>query len=1044
MKQITSVILLALLTGAAPAGYALSGAAATVPTQPTIKEGTIERVSFDEGASYQYIYCSMQDSRGFMWFGTMVGLIRYDGLSNTIYRHDPSDSTSLPNDDIISLSEDDSSNVWIGTFGGGLIRFDRASGTFRRVNGPPGDTLAESRSIVWDVLQDRSGAIWLATAQGGLVRYEPGTGVFRHFHHDTASAGSLPSNVVLSLEETEDGAIWAGTGGGLARLAPGEETFTVFHPGGEAPIRALHQDREGRLWVGTQGDGLFRYDGGGTFTSFRSDPKDPGTLSSNFINCIRDDGRGVLWIGAAGGLNKFLPAEGRFGRFLTSHTDEHTLPGNNIITLCPDRSGVLWVGAYLGGLAKVLPWTGFEAVRGGEGIALETDLRDVTAFLPTGPSSVMVGTSAGLMEYDHGAGTLREHPYSAYLTGPPRRKVVTALLRDRRGRVWIGTLRGLLRVDGGSGGVRVFERASGATPGLSGDAVTSLLEDGNGEVWVGTQTGLSRYAGDSEGFTVFRPRLGRRSIANEYILSLFEDREGNLWVGTYGGINRLDPARDSVSLFRSDPTDPSSVSNNYCFAVTEDSAGALWLGTGGGLNRFIPESGKFEHFTERDGLPNAVICGILEAPAGTLWLSTHRGLSRFDRRSGEFRNFDLLDGLQSNMFTPGASIGTASGLLLFGGNRGFNAFSPGTIARRDYRPQVVITAVDAGQGPPGAPVSPEVRDAITLPYTENSFEVRAAAMDFARPEKISYAFRLEGYDPGWVSAGRSNHIRYTGVGPGEYVLRVISTNSDGVWNEAGASVPIVITPPYWMTWWFLGLSVSGIVAVALTAHRKWVRMKLRRVVEIEEIRESERKQIRKRAADDFHDEFGHKLTKISLLGQVVKRNLTTSPEESAGALEKIIATSAELSMGMRDFLWTLNPDRDSAYDVAVRLKDFGDDLFNSAGIGFQVDELSPSLEELKLNVEWRRHLILMFKEGMNNIVKHAMPGKVSLHVERTNGSLDIVLSDDGRGFDQGSVRAGQGLASMRHRAEKLRGTLVLETASGGGTTVRFHGDLPTT
>jgi signal transduction histidine kinase len=334
------------------------------------------------------------------------------------------------------------------------------------------------------------------------------------------------------------------------------------------------------------------------------------------------------------------------------------------------------------------------------------------------------------------------------------------------------------------------------------------------------------------------------------------------------------------------------------------------------------------------------------------------------------------------------------------------------------------------------------RTSITLSYRENYFALAYAALDYTEPSKNQYQFMLEGLEDHWTMAGNNRFARYMNLSPGEYVFKVKGSNSAGVWNDDVCALRIVIEPPFWRTWWFYILSAGSVCAAAVGAYKLRVRQKLRRQSELERVREAENIRVRKRAADDFHDEFGHKLTKISLLSQVIRRALNGSAPDLAVQLDKVIQTSEELSMGMRDFLWTLNPEKDSVHDAVIRLKDFGDELFNSCGVGFEVVGLSDDLVRVPLSIEWRRHVTLLFKEAMHNAAKHAGCRAVCLAVTAQSGTLEIRLTDDGEGFDPARPSDGQGLASMAHRAAKLGGALRVESAPGKGTSVIFAGALP--
>ena len=476
---------------------------------------------------------------------------------------------------------------------------------------------------------------------------------------------------------------------------------------------------------------------------------------------------------------------------------------------------------------------------------------------------------------------------------------------------------------------------------------------------------------------------------------------------------------------------------------------------------FLPVNTNTRSTAERDGLANNMIYGILEDPRGHLWLSTNKGLSRFDPASLTFKNYDVYDGLQANEFNAGAYCLSRSGEMFFGGVNGMNSFFPDSIQANTYVPPLAITSFSIFGRPQQRLLSEAVfhKQPIRLSYDQNFISFEFSALDYTNPGKNRYAYKLEGFDENWIDCYDRRFISFTNLAPGEYVFRVKGTNSDGVWNEQGSGVAIIITPPFWKTWWFVSICTALLLLVTYAAHQSWVKSRLKRLLEIEQIRQQENERVRAKAAHDFHDELGHKITKISLFSEILKRSVSQGPPEISDYLTRIGDTAKSLSGGMRDFIWTLNPDKDSLQEVLVRLKDFGDDLFDKTGIDFRVSGITPEMEYIRLSTDWRRHLTLMFKEAMTNALKHAGCNNVTLEVAIPGNRLKITLSDDGKGLpadklnpngrDEGyeqnvlsKASVGNGLNNIRFRARQIGGTVSFRPAEPHGTRITFSGLLP--
>jgi len=324
------------------------------------------------------------------------------------------------------------------------------------------------------------------------------------------------------------------------------------------------------------------------------------------------------------------------------------------------------------------------------------------------------------------------------------------------------------------------------------------------------------------------------SLSTDHVFSIYEDRSGTLWIGTWGGgLNKFDREIEQFTHYRHDSNNPNSLSNDLVRSIYEDRSGTLWIGTqGGGLNKFDREKEQFIHYREKDGLPNDVIYGILEDNNNYIWLSTNKGISKFNPKTEEFRNYDVKDGLQGDEFNGGAYFQSEDGRLFFGGMNGINTFHPDSLRDNEHIPPVVVTdfkifnksvtiqSSGSEEGMPFLPVHISETDEILLSYKESVFSFEFSALHYSVPGKNQYAYMMEGFDEDWVyTDAKRRFATYTNLDAGEYTFKVKASNSDGIWNEKGSKIKIIITPPYWQTWWFRMLSMITIVALVITAHR---------------------------------------------------------------------------------------------------------------------------------------------------------------------------------------------------------------------------------
>ncbi len=815
-----------------------------------------EHISIEQGLSQVTVYCILQDSQGFMWFGTEDGLNRYDGYTFTIYRRDPEDPATLGANTVRALYEDSSGRLWVGT-DGGLDLFDRSAQRFVHYRHDPTDPRSLSHDSVTTLYEDAAGTLWIGT-DGGLNRlvlseaegFDPVAGAFTAYRHDPDDPRSLSGDSVTAIRQDAAGVLWVATYGGLNRFDPATGHVTRYqHDPADAnslasdDVTALWLGRDGTLWVGTLG-GLDALDTQAeVFTHYHHDPADPRTLDSEEVASLLEDSSGALWVGTMSALNEFDPLSGTFARHDNDARDPHSLTPGGAISLCQDAAGVLWIGSDVGGLNKLDPRTRrFVHFRHDPDDPTSLDSNIVWSIGGDSSGAIWVGTASGGLNrlvlseaegLDRATGQFVHYhrdPDDPHSLSSTAALVVTV---DSTDTVWVGTWGGgVNRLDPEQAGRFVHYRHDPAdATSLGDDVVWAIHEDAAGALWFGTfGSGLDRFDRETETFTHYRHAPSDpASLGGDVILTIAHDRAETLWVGTTQGLSRFDPATGTFHNWRNDPADPASLCSNAVSAIYEDTAGRFWIGTDDGLDRFDRATETFTHYTERDGIASDSIAGILEDEAGFLWISSFRGLSRFDPRTGEFKNYDARDGLQSNEFNRAAAFRSASGEMFFGGVNGLTAFYPAEITDNSHVPPIVLTGFRIFNAPVGiggdSPLTRPIDETseMVLSYQDTVFSFEFAALDYSVPERNRYAYVLEGFDRDWIVVDSARRFAsYANLPAGRYTFRVCGSNNDGVWNESGTSIAVTVTPPPWKTWWAYALYAlaAALVVAAVVRYRR--------------------------------------------------------------------------------------------------------------------------------------------------------------------------------------------------------------------------------
>ncbi len=1031
-----------------------------------------EHLTVEQGLSDNGVYSIHQDSKGFLWCGTSNGLNLYDGYGFTVFRYNPADSHSVSTNNIPFIYEDLSGAIWVrGADGRVLNRFEWASGGFTRCL--PGFRISS-------IYEEPDGALWFASRGGGLFRYDRQSAGFIRYH--------LGNDTILSVCRDPDGqgrTLFVGTSHGLERFDKSNGTFSLVESGPDVAVKQLCVDKEGNVWMRARG-GLHEYERGtGKFLHFPFIWENAKNSNVELDRLMYDDGESSLWIATLVGLYRFERSSGRYreyhnDRLSTRMTEEavdaifkdrsgtlwigirggglgrfdrlrdrftfdvhdprnaESLSDNVVNAINEDRSGALWVGTLGGGLNKLdRARKAFYHYTVNPSNVRSLSNGVVTGLVEDKSGSLWIATSNGVNKFDRITGTYTQFLHDPRNPGSLAFNSTWPILEDREGTIWVGTFGGGLdRLDRRRHTFSHFTHAAKDPRSLADNSIVSLCEDREGRLWVGTaQHGLDQFDLHSGNFIHFEHDPDDpNSLSSNWVYVIYEDSRGIIWVGTGGGgLDKLDKRSLKFTHYRHVPEDTLSLSYNSVHSIYEDRKGTLWVGTGAGLNRFESSTGSFKHYTTRDGIESDQIAGILEDDRGNLWLGTGKGVSRFDPETGKLKTYGVSDGVRIYQGWGQSCYRNRSGEMYFGGINGFVRFHPDSIKDNPYVPPILITAFKIFDKLVSLDSAISDKHSVEMSYKENVFSFEFAALNYTSPEKNQYAYRLDGFDNDWIYCRTRRYATYTNLDGGSYIFRVKGSNNDGVWNETGASIQVIITPPFWATWWFrIAFFVVVLLTTGGTIRYVEIQKMKRKIEQLERSQTIERERLR--ISQDMHDEVGANLTKIAIISELALKNAREA-DGMATQLRNISQTAREVVDSIGAIVWAINPKNDRLDNLAGYIREYASDYFEMTPINCRFD-FPEELPDHPLSAEVRRNIFLTMKEAMNNVVKHSGATAVRIYLGLCGRHVEISIEDNGRGFVIDDVsRFGNGLINMRKRVETINGKFDIQSQPEGGTRI---------
>ncbi|MDQ3652904.1 MAG: histidine kinase [Acidobacteriota bacterium] len=971
----------------------------------------------ENGLPQNSVYSILQTRDGYLWFTTLDGLVRFDGVRFTVFYKGA--TKGISSNRFSTLFEDREGTLWIGTEDGGVTM--HRAGTFSSFTTADGLPHNSVRAIRDDV----GGGILILTNDGS-VRYQQG-----RFLPPTPQAGEPKDQFGY---RGRSGALWYVDKQGLHKIKDGNTTTYTVRDGLssldiygiqqgslEGLYGGLYESRDSCLWVAARDATLSRLKDG-VVTVYKAKNGLPE------LKAIWEDRQGVLWLATDAGVVQF--SDGKFANFST----ESNLSSKFCKTFYEDREGTLWVGTLDGGINR-LSRESLTVYSTPEGL-LDSK---VYPIYEDRVGNVWIGSNGpGLHKY-------RDGVFITYTSKDGLlNQLVSALTEDRQGRLWIG----------GFGGLSWFKdgRFTSATREVFGDrkdfasfVIWVIHEDRRGNLWYGTTHGLFKYS--DKGTTGYTTKDG---LASDDVKVILEDREGTLWFGTYGGLTSL--ASDGFTSF----TERDGLASNRVRSLYEDGDGVLWIGTyDGGLSRF--EGKGFTSYTTAEGLFSNGVFQILEDDRNNFWMSSNQGIYRVSRgqlnefAEGKIRRISAVsygkeDGLlnvECNGGRQPAGVKMRDGKLWFPTQDGIAVVNPSAIPFNPQPPPVVIESLILDRE------AIDFNGQVQVAPGKNNLEIHYTGLSFIKPGQVSFKYKLEGLDEDWVDAGTRRTAYYAHLPPGEYAFQVIAANSDGVWNTEGRKLQIVVHPAFWQTWWFLLLEVILVISVVLLIYYRRV-SQLKKQHKAQEAfsrqlidsQESERKRI----AAELHDSLGQNLLIIknrALLG--ARASVAVDHKAAREQFDEITESASQAIDEVREIAYNLRPYHLDRLGLTSTLEALAERVARVSQIAFtaeidRIDNLLP--QEAEIN------LYRIVQECVNNIIKHSGATEAKIVIKKEAENLFVTIQDNGQGgvlmasASAPSPNGGFGLLDIAERVRLLCGTHTIDSIAGQGTIIRARFSLP--
>lgn len=992
-----------------------------------------ERIAKEQGLIPGNVNDIIQDSVGFIWMATENGLARYDGYEFSYYKNEVNDLQSLSYNHAFSLLEDKKGIIWVGTLGGGLNKFDSRTGKFTRYTHDKKNTKSISSDIVFKVFRDSKKRIWVSTLGGGLNLFDPHTRTFKHYKHSEKDSASISSNMVSAIYEDTNKNLWLGTfDGGMNLFDESNNRFIRFKNNPKDINSLSHnqvmdflEDSYGRFWVASFGGGVNLFDRKTKmFYSTKSNPAFSIKPDNQSIRKLFEDEKSI-WVATYSGLFRFDKISFNKSSFYSNPKDESTINDNKVRSIFKDRTGVMWFGTIAGANKFDSMKKKFQIIDFGQNYRSMLDnfssvpynfITEKILWAGPGESKITKSNYRNIKFFGSKNGININRTFNFYT--------------DEKNYIWVGSYNGLHYYNVNKNEVNIVQYKDDGTPSLGNNFVKWFYFDKLNRIWCSTLTG---------GITIYNPQNGEikkyihhepnpKSLSDSRVLAVYEDSNGIYWIATFGGLNVFNEKEGTFKRYVVMPNDSTCISNDRIYAIYESKAGDLWIGTYQGLNKYNREKDNFERYTNKHGLSDNTIYSIQEDKSGNLWIRTNDGISKFDPKKKIFKNYNAKDGLPGMELNGNVYFQNDDGKMFLGYSNGLIAFYPEEVIDNPFKPKIALTKLtvldqEIKFGESQALSKPlNESEKIVLSYKDKVIGIEFSALHYAIPSKNRYAYKLEGFLDDWIFVDANNRTaKFTNLNPGNYVLKVIASNNDGIWSDVQRSVIITITPPFWETWWFRLLIIALIIGIIFAFYE----MRLNKLVGIE--------RTRSKIARNLHDEVGGTLSSIQYFVRAIEKEIGAKKSEGITKyLKLIMESSSDAQDNIKDLIWTVNPEEDGLNKFLIKFNRYASDLLDSREIKYNI-ELPGVVPDKSITMENRQHLWCICKEILTNIARHSQCKNVNIKLLFNGKTLDFSIEDDGIGFVETEKSYSNGIVNIKNRADALKAYYRLETEPEKGT-----------
>lgn len=1012
----------------------------------------VHYLGIENGLSNNDVTSIYQDKYGFMWFGTYDGLNKFDGYNFKTFRNRLSDTLSLINNRIVALEEDLNNNLWVGTKKGVSLYSNRTSKF-----SPVYCYFLKSHSIkkiegsVNGIKKDQAGNILIGTGGNGLLVFAKGSkrAIQIPLHYKSLLVLSYH---VQAIEFDESHRVWLFIQGiGLCRYNTGTHEIKLINNQVKTG-NCLVSDKADKLWLGTE-NGLYGYDI--ALDMYKRYTEAAGKLTNDKVVYLCLDKKQNLWVATDGGGINILDTKTDKISYYLPAPNKKSLNSAAVYAIYEDKENRKWIGTLRGGINIIDEQRNRFKTVSHDPLNSNSLINDfVLSFCEEQNGNIWIGTDGGGLSYwNRKQNSYINFKHNSANPSSISNDFVTNIIKDYLGKIWIATYGGGINRYNKSN--HTFEHFSCIFPRyhLDDRNVWKLYEDVDKNLWAGTCEGgrLYKFNRQTNQFEPFDEKLTD-------VLSLYEDKTGVMWAGTFGELIKIDKINKIHERF---------ATGNAVRAIYEDKSGVLWLGTeGNGLLKFDRKVHTFSSYTESNGLASNSVLNILEDNQHNLWMSTFNGISKLNARRNSFKNFYVSDGLQSNQFNYNAALITRYGEFIFGGIKGFNIFSPERITFNNTMPKLQLTGMKINNipieqsGDYANGQSLYNLDKITLPYSKAVISVDFAALEYSAPDKIAYAYYLEGWDKGWNEVDKLRTANYSRLNEGNYVLHIKSTNAEGVWNTTERIIHIHVLPPWYRSWWAYSFYIIVLFAILyFYLDYKSRQSKLEYEIKVAHLNTEKEKELNEKKLSFFTNISHEFRTPLTLIINPVKEWLNSSDQPVNTGELTVVYRNARRLLSLVDQLLLFRKADSEENKLRVVKVNFShlckevflcfNQLARSKRIRY---EFKCTNEQIDLYVDREKIEIVLFNLLSNALKFTPDDGEVIFCLEETADGVLISIQDTGSGIPEGTgnklferfyqVQTGNtafksgfgiGLYIVKSFIDHHKGSIAYKSAVGKGT-----------